>query len=75
MELWCRSDIIHAGMESLVKRGLLPVRTEALGWSVPDEEEVPTLSNGYIVSFTLFHEHRLAAPPPIPLGVAASLQD
>jgi hypothetical protein len=75
MELWCRSDIIHARMESLVKHGLLPMRAEVLGWDVPDEEEVPTLPNGDVISFTPFHKHRLVAPPPIPLGVAASLQD
>jgi hypothetical protein len=32
MELWCCSDVIYARMESLVKRGLLLARIEALEW-------------------------------------------
>jgi hypothetical protein len=59
IELWCRSDIIHAPMESLVKRGLPPARTEALEWVVPSDEEAPAPLDGYIVSFIPFHERGL----------------
>jgi hypothetical protein len=76
MEPWCRSDIIHARMESLVKCGLLPARTEALVWVVLGDEDAPAPPDSYVVSFIPFHERRLTAPsPPSPLGAAASLQD
>ena len=32
-------------------------------WLVPGHEEVLALSDGYVVSFTLFHEHGLMVPP------------
>jgi hypothetical protein len=50
-------------MESLVKRGLLPARTEALEWVVPGDEEVSAPPDGYVVSFTSFHERGLVVPP------------
>jgi hypothetical protein len=50
-------------MESLVKHGLLPVRTEALEWVIPSHEEVLALLDSYVVSFTPFHERRLVALP------------
>jgi hypothetical protein len=62
MELWGRSDILHAHMESLVKHGLL-ARTEALEWVVFGDEEVPMLPDGYVVSFIPFYERRLMASP------------
>jgi hypothetical protein len=52
MEPWCRLDILHARMEGLIKHGLLPMRTEALEWVVPSDEEVPAPPDGYVVSFT-----------------------
>jgi hypothetical protein len=63
MEPWWRSDILHARMESIVKHDLLPARTEALEWVVPGDKEVPTPPDGYIVSFTPFHECGLTVSP------------
>jgi hypothetical protein len=63
MEPWCCSDILHARMEGLIKHGLLPTRTEALEWVLPSDEEVPTPLDGYVVSFTPFHEHGLTVSP------------
>ena len=51
-------------MEGLVRRGLLPARTEAHKWLVPGDEEAPAPPDGYVGSFTHFHERRLASPPP-----------
>jgi hypothetical protein len=75
MELWCHSDILHAHMEVLVKRGLLPTRTEALEWVLPSDEEVPASPDGYVISFTPFHERGLMVSPTDSSRVAASLQD
>jgi hypothetical protein len=60
MDSWYRSDVTHARLESLVKRGLLCVRTEAMEWLVPDREEAPTPPDGYVVSF---HERGLMILP------------
>ena len=59
MESWYRSDVTYAHMEGLVKRGLLHRRTELVEWLVPGREEVPAPPDGYVVSFTPFHEHGL----------------
>ena len=32
-------------------------------WLVPGRKEAPASPDGYVVSFTLFHEHGLAVPP------------
>ena len=63
MELGYCSDITHTSMESLVKRGLLRGRTDAAEWLVPGREDAPTPPDGYVVSFTPFHEHGLMIPP------------
>jgi hypothetical protein len=63
METWCHSNVIHTYMESLIKRGLLPPRTEALEWVIPSDEEVSVLPDGYVISFIPFHELGLTAPP------------
>jgi hypothetical protein len=34
-----------------------------LEWVVPSDKEVPALPNGYVISFTPFHERGLVAPP------------
>jgi len=44
-------------MEGLIHRGLLRTRTSAEEWLLPDEENLSSLLDGYIVSFTHFHEH------------------
>ena len=63
MDLWHRSDVTYEYMEGLIKRGLLHERTDAAEWLVPGHEEVPTQPDGYVVSFTLFHERGLVVPP------------
>ena len=63
MDLWYRSDVTHAWMEGLVKRGLLHGRTDAAEWLVLDREDALAPPDGYIISFVPFHERRLAVPP------------
>ena len=63
MESWYHSDVTHARMEGLVKRGLLRGRTEAVEWLVLGHEDAPVPPDGYVVSFALFHKRRLMAPP------------
>ena len=63
MESWYRSDVTHARMEGLIKRGLLRRRTNAMEWLVPSHKEVPMPPDGYIVSFVPFHKRGLAIPP------------
>jgi len=50
-------------MEGLVKRDLLHGRTDAVEWLMPGHEEVLASPNGYVVSFTPFHECGLMIPP------------
>ena len=63
MDSWYRSDVTHARMEGLVKRGLLRGRTDAAEWLVPSREDVLVSLDGYVVSFVPFHERGLAVPP------------
>ena len=63
MDSWYRSDVTHARMEGLVKRGLLHERTDAAEWLVPDREDASAPPDGYVVSFVPFHERGLAVPP------------
>ena len=60
MDPWYRSDITFQLMEGLVHRGLLRMWTAAKEWLLPDEEDVPSLLDGYVVSFTHFHERGFA---------------
>ena len=62
MEPWLRSDVFHAPMEGLVKKGLLHARTAAMEWIIPSGKDVPSPLDGYIVSFIPFHEHGFTAP-------------
>ena len=43
-------------MEGLVKHNLLCKRTDTAEWLVPGREEVSAPPDGYVVSFTHFHE-------------------
>ena len=63
MESWYHSNITHARMEDLVKRGLLCGRTDMVEWLVPGREEVPASPDGYVMSFAPFHERGLTIPP------------
>ena len=63
MESWYHSDVTHARMEGLVKRGLLRERTDAVEWLMPGREDAPALADSYIVSFAPFHERGLVVPP------------
>jgi len=62
MDSWYHSDVTHACMEGLIKRGLLHRRTDAAEWLVPSREDAPASPDGYIVFFTLFHERGLMIP-------------
>jgi hypothetical protein len=50
-------------MESLAKRGLFHMRTEAMEWLIPNSEEALAPPDGYVMSFTPFHERGLMTPP------------
>jgi len=49
-------------MEGLVHRGFLRARTLIEEWLLPSEEEMPSLPDGYVVSFVHFHEHGFTTP-------------
>ena len=49
-------------MEGLVRRGLLDVRTSAKEWLLPDDEDLSSPPDGYVVSFAHFHDHGLTTP-------------
>ena len=61
MDPWCRSDITFQHMEGVVRRGLLRMRT-SVEWLLPSEEDLPSLPDGYVVSFTHFHERGFVTP-------------
>ena len=63
MDSWYCSDVTHARMEGLVKRGLLRGRTDATKWLVPGREDALAPPDGYVISFALFHERGLVVPP------------
>ena len=63
MEPWLCSDVLHAHMEGLVKKGLLHTRTMVMEWIVPSGEDAPSLPDGYVVSFDPFHERGFMTPP------------
>ena len=63
MDSWYRSDVTHAWMEGLVKRGLLHGRIDAADWLVPGCEDVSAPPHGYVISFVPFHERGLTVPP------------
>lgn len=50
-------------MEALIKRGLRCKRTKANEWLMPGDEDALAPPDGYIVSFTYFHEHGFMVPP------------
>ena len=62
MERWCRSDVTPQCLEGLVRRGLLHRLTTTEGWRLPDDEDEPSPPEGYVVSFTHFHERGFATP-------------
>ena len=63
MDSWYCSNVTHAHMEGLVKRGLLHGRIDAAKWLVLGYEDAPVPLDGYVVSFKPFHECGLAVPP------------
>ena len=62
MEQWCRSDVTLQRLEGLVCRGLLCAQTTAEEWWLPGNEDASSPPNGYVVSFTHFHERGFATP-------------
>jgi len=49
-------------MEGIIRRGLLLAWTLAEEWLLPGEEDLSSPPNGYVVSFTHFHERGFATP-------------
>ena len=62
MDPWCRSDITFQRMEGLVHRGLLHAQITVEEWLLLGEEDQPSPPDGYVVSFTHFHERRFTTP-------------
>ena len=62
MDPRCHSDITFQCMEGLVHRGLLHVWTSIEEWLLPGKEDLPSPPNGYVVSFTHFHERGFMTP-------------
>ena len=62
MDRGYRSNISPQRLEGLVRRGLLRPLTAAEEWRLPGEEDEPQPPEGYIVSFTHFHEQGFAMP-------------
>ena len=65
MDPWCHSDITFQRMEGLVRHGLLRAQTSAKEWLLPDEKDLSSPPDGYVVSFMHFHEHGFATPAHI----------
>ena len=49
-------------MEGLIHHGLLRTWTSAEEWLLPDDEDSLSPPDGYVVSFTHFHERGLTTP-------------
>ena len=62
MDPWCRSDITFQRMEGLVHHGLLHTRASAEEWLLPDEEDLPSPPDGYVVSFAHFYKCGFTTP-------------
>jgi len=62
MDLWCHSDITFQRMEGLIHRGLLHAQTSTTEWLLPSNEDSLSPPDGYMVSFSHFHERGLASP-------------
>jgi hypothetical protein len=58
MDLWGRSSFVKKITLQLIEDGLFhPVMNAAqLEWIVPDNEDEPNPSTGYVISFAHFHE-------------------
>ena len=62
MDPWCCSDITFQRMEGLIRRDLHHARTVVEEWLLPGEEDMLSPPDGYVVSFTHFHERGFATP-------------
>ena len=62
MELWGRSGITPRRLEGLVHRGLLRPLSTIGEWLLPGDESEPAPPEGYVVSFSIFHERGFAVP-------------
>ena len=62
MDPWCHFDITLQRMEGLVRRNLLRARTSVEEWLLPGEEDLSSLPDSYVVSFTYFHERGFMTP-------------
>ena len=61
---WERSDVTEEKLQSLVEAGLLRPITDPdePEWIAPGSESEPRPRDGYVVSFTVFHERGLGSP-------------
>lgn len=50
-------------LEDLTRRGLMPAGVDSLEWILPSEDGFPQPPDGYVVSFTDFHERDFVVPP------------
>ena len=62
MESWCRSNITFQRMEGLIHHGLLQAWTSAEEWMLPDEEDLQSPLDIYVVLSAHFHEHGFVTP-------------
>ena len=49
-------------MEGVVRRGLLHAWTSTEEWLLPNDKDLPSPPNGYVVPFAHFHERGLTTP-------------
>ena len=62
MDPWCRSGITFQRMEGIIRRGLHRVWTMAEEWLLPNDEDMPSPPDGYVILFVRFHECGFATP-------------
>ena len=62
MDPWCHFDNTFQCMEGLIYRGLLHARSSVEEWLLPGQEDLPSPPDGYVLSFTHFHERGFATP-------------
>ena len=59
----CKFQMQCLTLGCYIKHDLVRGRIDMVEWLMPGCEEVPAPPNGYVVSFTPFHEHGLMIPP------------
>ena len=62
MELWGGSSITSRRLEGLVHHGLLRPLSAVQEWLLPSDEDELAPPEGYVMSFSIFHERGFAVP-------------